>query len=225
MKIIGLKPINLCFLAYGRREGTKFNFKGVIAVFGFQNSASCLSISTQVAVVFWGTVGAGKDQVWQKCLKGSQTFSGESTPRTKCSLALAAGLPCPQSWDFIYTLKKTPIKCHCERHISPASKEPVAWSEWSWASWKEHGHLRYVLAKSDKGLAGEGWGSRQEELQAWPLFSNCLHEFGLNFLFGKLERFVLDNHFYCFNIIQPNDFKKIHTSIVIATLGMFSENE
>lgn len=44
----------------------------------------------------------------------------------------------------------------------------------------------------------------------WPLSSNCLLEFGLNlvFLFGKLERFVLDNHFYWFNIIQFNDFKK-----------------
>lgn len=89
--------------------------------------------------------------------------------------------------------------------------------------------IRDVLAQSDQALAGEGPWPRavQALLQIWPLSSNCLHGCRLNLilLIGKSERFVLDNHFYCFNIKQFNDFKKIHTSIIIATLGMFSENE
>lgn len=39
-----------------------------------------------------------------------------------------------------------------------------------------------------------------------------LNSLNLLFLIGKLEGFGPDNHFYCFNIIQFNDFKKIHTS-------------
>lgn len=93
----------------------------------------------------------------------------------------------------------------------------------------DHNHSRDVLAQSDQALAGEGPWPRavQVLLQIWPLSSNCLHGCRLNLilLIGKSERFVLDNHFYCFNIKQFNDFKKIHTSIIIATLGMFSENE
>lgn len=63
-----------------------------------------------------------------------------------------------------------------------------------------------LVGKTEDGRLRAG----QVKLQAWPLSSNCLLEFGLNliFLFGKLERFVLDNHFYWFNIIQFNDFKK-----------------
>lgn len=107
-------------------KGITFDFEGVTAALGSRNGT--LSFSTHpVCLLFWGTVGAGKDQVHQTCLRGCQSFGtlvGESIPGPKCSLTLSASCLIPISRPYSITwIKPSPAECPWVHRVSPVSKE------------------------------------------------------------------------------------------------------